>query len=53
MPVPSHQRRDTSFLGRFAEKITRLSGTTGVFVGAVAVVLGWAVLGPVFQYSET
>jgi len=53
MPVPSHQHRDTSFFGRFAEKITQLSGTTGVFVGAVAIVLGWAALGPVFQYSET
>ena len=42
-----------SFFGRLAEKITKYSGSTSVFVGAVALVLLWAAVGPVFHYSET
>jgi len=42
-----------SFFGRFAEKTTKYSGSTAVFVGAVGIVLLWAVTGPVFHYSET
>jgi low affinity Fe/Cu permease len=42
-----------SFFGRFAEQTTKYSGSTPVFVGAVAIVLLWAAVGPIFQYSET
>ena len=45
--------KKTSVFGRFAENITKYSGTTGVFVGAVALVLLWAATGPLFKYSET
>jgi low affinity Fe/Cu permease len=38
---------------RFAECITEWSGASGAFLSAVAVVLLWAVLGPVFRYSDT
>ena len=45
--------KKTSAFSRFAENITKYSGTTGVFVGAVALVLLWAATGPLFKYSET
>jgi low affinity Fe/Cu permease len=42
-----------SFFGRFAEQTTRVAGSTAVFVGAVGIVLLWALTGPLFKYSET
>lgn len=42
-----------SFFGHLAEKITHYSGTTGVFIGAVGLVVVWAAVGPLFAYSET
>jgi low affinity Fe/Cu permease len=42
-----------SFFDLFAEKTSRLAGSTGVFVVALSVVLLWAVTGPAFHYSET
>lgn len=42
-----------SFFGRLAERITKWSGSTAAIVGAAGVVVLWAVLGPVFKYSET
>ena len=50
MSSPRSDKR--SFFGRFAEKTTQYSGSTPVFVGAVALVVVWALLGPVFNYSE-
>jgi len=44
---------DSTFFDHFAEKTSKYAGSTGVFVAAVAVVLIWAVTGPLFQYSET
>jgi low affinity Fe/Cu permease len=53
MPASSQPANKASFFGRLAEKITKYSGSTSVFVGAVSIVLLWAVVGPVFHYSET
>ncbi|RZK15899.1 MAG: low affinity iron permease family protein [Hymenobacter sp.] len=44
---------NSSFFDLFAEKTTRYAGSTGVFVGAFAVVFIWAITGPLFSYSET
>jgi low affinity Fe/Cu permease len=38
---------------RFAAAIARAAGTTTAFTGALAVILIWAVAGPVFRYSDT
>lgn len=43
----------SSFFGRLAERITRFSGSTVAFTSATLIILGWAVTGPLFQYSET
>ena len=53
MSASSQPASKASFFGRFAEKTTKYSGSTAVFVGAVGIVLLWAVTGPVFHYSET
>ncbi len=37
----------------FANQITKISGSPAAFIGAFAVILLWAVSGPVFHYSET
>jgi low affinity Fe/Cu permease len=38
---------------RFAKWTARMSGRPGTFVLAVAVILGWAALGPLFGYSDS
>lgn len=38
---------------RFAEAAAGAVGSPWAFVGAVVLVLGWALLGPVFKFSDT
>jgi len=38
---------------RFANKMTHFTGSSAAFIGAVAIVVIWAVSGPIFDYSET
>ena len=38
---------------RFAHKTSIAVGRPGAFVGAFAVVILWAVVGPIFHYSDT
>lgn len=42
-----------NFFEVFAEKVTKATGSTPVFLGAFSVVIIWAASGPVFDYSET
>lgn len=42
-----------SLFSRFAHFISRVAGTPTAFFIAVAVVVIWALLGPVFNYSDT
>src|SRR5436190_23846113 len=37
----------------FASKVTKATGSTPVFMCALAVVVLWAISGPFFNYSET
>jgi len=39
--------------GKFAKRIARFTGSPACFALAVAVVLLWAISGPVFHFSET
>jgi low affinity Fe/Cu permease len=41
------------FLARFAEAVTDWTGSNSGFATALAIVLVWAALGPVFGYSDT
>ncbi|MDP9956902.1 low affinity iron permease family protein [Epilithonimonas hungarica] len=38
---------------RFSNWATNFTGSSSAFIGAVLIVVVWAVTGPVFQYSET
>jgi low affinity Fe/Cu permease len=38
---------------RFASVATQLAGSTGAFFTALAIILIWAVTGPLFNFSET
>jgi low affinity Fe/Cu permease len=38
---------------RLSERVTKQTGSTGAFIVAVGVILVWALLGPVFGFSET
>jgi low affinity Fe/Cu permease len=38
---------------RFAQQVARQSGRPSAFLAATAVVLVWALSGPIFQYSDT
>lgn len=46
--VPSN-----SLFERFANAATKFTGSSPAFIGATAIVILWAVTGPVFNYSET
>jgi len=50
------QRRRRPISDRFEDlsgAVTRRTGSTSAFACALAVVVGWAVLGPVFHFSNT
>ena len=43
----------TSLFGRFAKRIARASGHPRTFVIALLTIIAWAVIGPVFHFSDT
>lgn len=49
----TQSQRVSSVFDLFASHVTKWTGSPGAFSLAFAVVLIWAVLGPLFQYSET
>lgn len=55
--TPAAQPQAASRIARgfdhFARFATRWTGSSPAFAGAVALVLGWALCGPIFGYSET
>lgn len=42
-----------SVFEKFSNWATKFTGSSYAFIGAVAIVIIWAVSGPIFQYSET
>ena len=53
MANPASPANGSTYFDRFAEKTSKYAGSTGVFVAALALVLVWALTGPIFKYSET
>jgi low affinity Fe/Cu permease len=51
--MPSRQLRQQSPLERFATRATEITGSTPSFMTALAIVVGWALSGPLFRYSDT
>lgn len=46
-------KKGKNLFEKFAEKVTKATGSTPVFLGAFLIVVVWAVCGPIFDYSET
>ncbi|MPS66546.1 low affinity iron permease family protein [Chryseobacterium sp.] len=42
-----------SIFEKFSDWATKFTGSPYAFIGATALVIGWAVTGPLFNYSET
>jgi len=38
---------------RFANRVSKITGSTAAFIFALIIVIAWAATGPVFHYSET
>ena len=50
------RRRDagrSGWLERSAREVTAWTGSSQAFAGAVGVIIGWALLGPIFGFSDT
>ncbi|MDV7697101.1 low affinity iron permease family protein [Chryseobacterium soli] len=45
--------KSNNFFETFSNWVTKFTGSSSAFIGATAIVVIWAVLGPVFHYSET
>ena len=51
--MTSSPRRVSDFFHRFAHATASVVGSPWTFVGACGIVVGWALLGPRFGYSDT
>ena len=49
----SSQQSASGWFGRLASETAQLSGKPGTFLLAGLTVVGWAILGPIFHYSDT
>ena len=49
----SKTQHKSSAFEKFASKVSKAAGSTPAFIGALFLVIGWAVSGPIFDYSET
>ncbi|MDX6272160.1 MAG: hypothetical protein QOD28_3383 [Acidobacteriota bacterium] len=45
--------KSTSWFTRFAKLTARVTGRPSTFAVAVAIIIGWALTGPLFGYSDT
>jgi low affinity Fe/Cu permease len=49
----SSRFRKSPLFDRIAQQVTRIAGSPYAFLVAFLVILGWAVTGPLFNYSDT
>ena len=47
------RKKRSNFFERFSDGASRFTGSPTAFIAAAIVVVGWAILGPVFDYSST
>lgn len=45
--------KNINFFERFSNWATAANGSSGAFIGALAVIIIWTVTGPIFKYSDT
>ncbi|WP_316802820.1 low affinity iron permease family protein [Pedobacter nototheniae] len=53
MKNSNQKEKKNSFFERFANAATKFTGSSVAFIAATAIVIIWAVSGPIFNYSET
>ena len=51
--IMARKKKEDGFFEKFAGKVTYYTGRPSVFFSAAGLVLLWAVLGPVFGFSDT
>lgn len=51
--MATQSKKGKGLFEKFAEKVTKATGSTPVFLGAFLIVVVWAICGPIFDYSET
>lgn len=49
----THKKGLLGFFDKFSKKVTRATGSPFAFLIAFAIIIVWAVLGPVFGFSDT
>lgn len=49
----NNKSKPASFFDRFSTAITKATGRPGAFISAFAVVILWAISGPLFNFSDT
>jgi len=53
MNANGQKKREAGVFERFATWVSRKAGSTGAFIGALAIIVVWAATGPFFDYSQT
>lgn len=53
LKVPSRQLRIARLYNKISTKVTRLTGRPIALITAFLIIIGWAVTGPIFHYSDT
>lgn len=48
-----NKRNTSSFLEKISKKVSIASGSSGAFILAFSTIILWAILGPVFNFSDT
>lgn len=51
--IPKKQLRIARFYNKISTKVTRLTGRPVALICAFLLIIGWAITGPVFHYSDT
>lgn len=52
-PAANTAKKRSNFFDTFSNKVTRAAGSPAAFFTAIAIVIIWAVTGPIFHYSDT
>lgn len=53
MTKSKSNNKSNNFFEKFANAATKFTGSSAAFISATAIVVIWAVSGPIFHYSET
>lgn len=46
-------KKDRNIFEKFSHVVTKATGSSAAFIIAIMIVIGWAVVGPIFNFSDT